>query len=250
MRRVRIPGTLASVVLVAGVTASCGGGGTKTVAPTTTTPAVTSPTSGSKTATAPGCPSVGSAPAGATNVSTANVDFDGNGVADTLRVYLLGSDWHARGVKGGVAFDDEVIDGPGPMQAFGGAKINGDVTQEAWVKVGQGGNGDILSFFVYGQCKIRQVRLNGAPANFALGLGPTATAGASCFGSGVGLTLVDTTSTDGVNYSGTSKLYKLSLGPPPSLALVQTSSETGSNPPGGPAFDALSSFHCGNLSDP
>jgi hypothetical protein len=259
MTGARRSGTVAALAAVGLVMAGCGsGGGKKAATPATTTPDVTVTTaplksslgaSGSGSATGGSCPAIASAPGAATSVTTAKVDFDGNGTPDTLRVYLVGSAWHARGDKAGTAFDDEVIDGPGPMEAFGGAKVNADATQEAWVKTGQGGAGDILSFFVYSQCRIRQVRLNGAAANFPLGLGPTATAGVSCFGSGVGLVLLDTMSTDGVNYSGTSKLYKLSLGPPPSLVLAQTTPESASSSPGGPAFDALSSFHCGNLSD-
>ncbi|HWW52369.1 MAG TPA: hypothetical protein VNY84_01275 [Acidimicrobiales bacterium] len=249
---------LGPIALAAAVMAGCGGGGTKTVASTTTTPEVTvttaavkTATGGSGTGTAGGCPSIGPVPSSANYITQAKVDFNGNGTPDTLRVYSLSNGWHARGEIGGVGFDDEVISGPGPMQAFGGAKVNGDATEEAWIKVGQGGNGDdILTFFVYGQCKLRQVRLNGTPANFSLGYGPTASAGLSCFMSGVGLTVTETTSTNGVNYSGTDKLYKLSLGPPPSLVLAQTTAATGANPPGGPSFDQLSTFHCGSLSDP
>jgi hypothetical protein len=237
--------------------AACGGGGKKTTAsaPTTAAPTATTFKQGGSSSKSGGgsgsCPSIGPVPSGAGNASTAKMDLDGNGVTDTLRVYLLGNDWHARGEIGGAGFDDETIYGSGPMEAFGGAKVNADAAQEAWIKVGQGGSGgDIITFFAYGQCKLRQVRLNGSPANFSIGMGPTHADGLSCFGSGTGLTIVDTTSNDGITYSGTSKLYTLSVGPPPSLVPASTASESESNPPGGPAFDALSSFHCGGLSLP
>ena len=76
-------------------------------------------------------------PNGASAVTTAPVDFNGDGVADTFRVYRVGAVWHARAAISNVAVSDVVLSGPGPsMTAIGGATVNNDLRQEAWIKVG------------------------------------------------------------------------------------------------------------------
>jgi hypothetical protein len=186
-------------------------------------------------------------PSGAANVTTAPVDFDGDGVPDTFVVYEDGATWHARAEIGGDGVDDKVVSGPGPlMSAIGGATIDNNTTEEAWINVGSGASTDILSFFVFRQCQLQRVLLNNAPAEFPVGASVTHADGVHCFGFNVGVESVTTTSTDGFTYTGTSTIYTID----PSAPLLVTGStavQSESDPPGGPAFALLSSFQCDNL---
>jgi hypothetical protein len=114
------------------------------------------------------------------------------------------------------------------------------------VNAGQGASTDILTFFVYQNCKISQIHLNGSAALFPVGASTTHAQGVSCFGFNKGIEVFDTTSTDGDTYSGTSKIYTIQLGTPPELNLGATAAEKEDSSQGN-AFTALSTFHCGNL---
>jgi hypothetical protein len=148
-----------------------------------------------------------------------------------------------------VGVDDTVVSGPGPsMTAIGGATINNDPTQEAWIKVGSGAPTDIISFFVFRQCHLQRVLLNNAPAVFPIGASVTHADGLQCFGFNVGIEVFATNSNDGMTYTGTSKIYTINLsGPAPTLVLGATAPQSETSPPGGPAFDVLSRFTCDNL---
>lgn len=66
-------------------------------------------------------------PGGATAITTAPVDFNGDNRAVTFRVYRVGATWHARAQIAGVAVSDVVVVGQGPsMTAIGGATVNND----------------------------------------------------------------------------------------------------------------------------
>lgn len=150
----------------------------------------------------------------------------------------------------GSGFDDEVISGSGPtMAALGGAKVNGDASEEAWVKVGEGSSTAIIGFYVYGQCGLRRVLLTGSPAEFPIGTTVTHADGLHCFGFGTGIEVFSTDSNDGVTYAGHSTIYTISLSGP-SLVLGATANQSESSPPGGPAFNNLSTFGCGSLAFP
>ena len=136
-------------------------------------------------------------PNGASAVTTAPVDFNGDGVADTFRVYRVGAVWHARAAISNVAISDVVVSGPGPsMTAVGGATVNNDLRQEAWIKVGSGASTDILSLFVFRQCALQRIRLNGTPAVFPIGASLTHADGLQCFGFNVGIEVLTTNSND------------------------------------------------------
>lgn len=224
---------------------------TSAATPLPTTKATVSPAkqSGSPAPQVASCAPIGGMPSGATAITTAPVDFNGDGIADVFRVYRVGAVWHARADIGTAAINDVVVAGAGPtMTAIGGATVNNDSRQEAWIKVGSGASTSIVSFFVFRQCALQRIRLNGTPAFFPIGASLTHADGLQCFGFNVGIEVFSTNSNDGMTYAGTSKLYTINLsGSTPVLALGATSSQSETNPPGGPAFNALSKFHCDSL---
>lgn len=273
----------AAAVAVAG----CGGGGASTAGSTassstsTSTSTSTSSTTSSSTTSAPGvpsttavvatsvapppvqaapattapsiqsCPAIAAVPSGATDVTTAPVDFDGDGTADVLRVYQDGSTWHARAEMANTGVHDQVlppVTGT-PMTAIGGATVDNDASQEAWVKVGSGASTDIVGLFVFRQCQLQRVELNGAAAEFPIGASLTHAEGLECFGPNVGIERFDTTSSDGSTYTGTSETFTIDLSTStPSLVAGATTPISESDPPGGAPFDRLSQFRCGGLS--
>lgn len=195
------------------------------------------------------CTAIAGMPSGAAAVTTAPVDFDGDNIADTFRVYRVGAIWHARAEIANVGVNDAIVSGQGPsMTAIGGATINNDAKQEAWIKVGSGASTDIVSFFVFRQCALQRVRLNNTPAVFPIGASLTHADGLQCYGFNVGIEVFTTNSNDGMTYAGHSKIYTINLsGAAPILVLGATAPQSGTSPPGGPAFDALSTFRCDNL---
>ncbi len=236
---------------------------TKKAATTTTTTKATPPPKAGTPLPVPltshfNCASIPPMPAGATNPTTAPVDFDGDGTAETLRVYQLGSVWHVRaeevvgavdvGPGDDVGLDDEVLAGSGPtMTAIGGATVNNDTAEEAWVKVGSGSATDIIGVLVFQNCDLQRVGLNNAPAEFPIGITVTAADGLACFGFDTGIEVFATTSNDGVTYTGTSTLYTIDLSStPPNLVLGATANQS-ENTSSGAAFTALHTFHCDNL---
>jgi|GEM_PF-2320216 len=194
------------------------------------------------------CPAIPPVPSSASDITTAPVDFDGDGTAETLRVYQLGSVWHVRAEAGGVGLDDEVLAGTGPtMTAIGGATVNNDTAEEAWVKVGSGAATDIVGVLVFLNCDLQRVELNNAPAEFPIGITVTAADGLACFGFDTGIEVFATTSNDGVTYTGTSTIYTIDLSSnPPSLVLGATANQS-ENTSNGASFTALHTFHCGSL---
>jgi hypothetical protein len=259
----------AAFAVVALTLTGCGTGSTQTTArPAPSTMAETTPSPTASTAPRPiptqgpvkskssgsshqvaSCPTVGGMPSGATAITIAPVDFNGDNVADTFRVYRVGATWHARAQIAGVAVSDVVVVGQGPsMTAIGGATINNDTKQEAWIKVGSGSSTDLVSFFVFRQCGLQRVRLNNSPAAFPVGATVMHADGIQCYGFNVGIEVFKTNSTDGITFTGTSKIYTINLsGAAPTLVLGATATQSESNPPGGNAFDVLSRFTCDNL---
>lgn len=187
----------------------------------------------------------------ATDITTAPVDFDGDGSPDLLTVYQLGSSWHVRAEIAGAAVDDEIVFGAGAMTAIGGATVDNDPFEEAWVKVSAlGASTDTIGVYVFRECDLQRVLLNDAPAEFPIGASTTYADGLQCFGFDTGIEVFTTTSTDGITYTGNSMLYTIDLsGPAPILVLGATASQSESNPPGGPAFQALTMFNCDTLSN-
>lgn len=134
------------------------------------------------------------------------------------------------------------------MTAIGGATIDNNASQEAWVKVGSGASTDIVSPFVFRQCQLQRVELNGAPAEFPIGASLTHAEGLQCIGPNVGIERFDTTSSDGSTYTGTSETFTIDLSTPaPSLVAGATTPVSESDPPGGDPFERLSRFRCDGL---
>jgi hypothetical protein len=194
------------------------------------------------------CAPVADVPGNATGVTTAAVDFDGDGAPDVLRVYQDGGVWHARVEVGGVGLYDAVLTGPGPaMTAIGGATVDGVPVEEAWVKVGSAASTDIIGVLVFQDCVLHRVTLDGAPAEFPIGVTTTAADGLGCYGFDVGIEVFTTTSTDGVTYTGTSTIYTIdySTSPPSLLAgAVANQTETTSS---GASWNMLHTFNCDSL---
>lgn len=199
--------------------------------------------------TDPPCPPVADLPSGVTDVTTAPVDFNGDGTPDVLRVYKIGATWHARAEVAGIGIGDLVLTGSGPtMTAIGGATVDALQPEEAWVKVGSGSSTDIIGLLVYRDCMLQRVELNGSPAEFPVGATVTAADGVSCFGFDTGIEVFTTTSTDGVTYTGSSSLYTIDQGSsPPSLVLGSTAAQAQTTSDGA-SWNALHTFNCDSLS--
>ena len=169
-----------------------------TPAAPTATNASTTTLSGAKTPTtawtaritttiAAACPTIAAMPSEASDLTAATVDFDGDGTPDTLRVYRLGTAWHVRGEMGGTGFHDSVVAHSGPtMAALGGARIDADATEEAWVNVGSGADTDSVSFYAYRSCRLLAAGDGTEAAAFPVGASLRHAVGLSCTGKGTG----------------------------------------------------------------
>jgi len=195
----------------------------------------------------------GPMPGNASDVTTATVDFDGDGTSDVLRVYQSSGSWHVRASIAGVDVDDEVIAGSGPqMSAVGGATVDGDALEEAWVKTGSGSATDIVGLYVYRSCELLRVNHDedGQPVEFPIGASVTRADGLRCLPANAGFEVFESTSTDGITYTGSSQVYELvpNLNGP-GFVIVPGASNTLSeaNPPGGAAFQTLTKFECDSL---
>lgn len=223
-------------------------------AATTTPDATTTMTAGATTTTGDidwpdsTCADVGPVPSAATSITTAPVDFDGDGSGDVLRVYDLSGVWHVQAEIGNVVVDDDVLSGIGPtMAAIGGATVNNDPYEEAWVKVGSGSSTDIVAVFVYQGCDLQHLEVNGQGAEFPYGATVTGADGVQCFGFDIGIEVFSSTSSDGVTYTGTSTIYTIDLSStPPALVPGATASQSETNP--SPGFTSMSTFGCDSLS--
>lgn len=226
---------------------------TSVVAPTTTSTPTIAPTVSptplpTVTVTGPDCATdAAPMPAGATNVTTAPIDVEGDGTPEVLLVYDIGGVWHVRVERGGVGIDDEVLVGFGPvMTAVGGATVNNDLSQEAFVKIGSGAATSVLAIFVFLDCELERLHLNNVAAEFPVGISFTHADGLHCFGFDVGIEVYTTSSSDAVTYTGTVTLYLIDLASvPPSL--VASSTNNVSESTGSPSFLPIHTFGCDTL---
>jgi hypothetical protein len=266
----RVAKALVLPVLIASTLVGCGGDdegaspsptsattGATTTAPATTassapaTSAASTPGS-SVSSTLPGksqCPPIAARAPQPTD-ATIPIDFDGSGTAETLRVYQQGADWHVRGEFGGYAFDDQVVPGSGPMAPVGAARLNpSDANQEAWVKVANGAYTEILTIFVFRDCRLQRATLDGEPAAFPVGASVRNAVGIGCFMFDQGIEVFSTTSDDGVLYSGESQLYTLDVTAQPAPTLEPVAGwpmPVSPRTAGGP----LGQLSCGDLGPP
>lgn len=130
---------------------------------------------GPSTAAAPGSgdvrcpqPAIGG---GVTGVTTKPGDFDGNGVADTLRAYNVTGQWHLRvELDGGPSGDDLVVDvDPSTgLKAVGAYNVGGNVTDEAFAIISSGASAHSLGVFTFNNCKLVPVTANGRRTTFVV----------------------------------------------------------------------------------
>lgn len=186
-------------------------------------------------------------PGSATDVTTAPVDWDGDGTDDVLTVYQDGGSWYAHAQLAGADVADVVLSGSGPsMKAVGGATLDQIVGEEAWVNVGSGSATAILSVLAFVSCQLHQATFSGTTADFAVGVTVTAADGVTCFDLDAGIEDYSSTSTDGVTYTGQSDLYTLDVSTsPPSLVHQQTTPQSATT--SDPLFSAMSGFICDEL---
>lgn len=221
---------LASALLV--LAPGCGGGDERAETPATvpttagsavappTTPTVVTPTAPAVT-TAPTtvaavCPPV-EVPGDATDVTTAEGDFDGDGRADELRGFRAGGAWHLQVELAAGGGDDVAVtpDGPAAVEAIGGFDVNEDGDDEAWARVGSGAYASIFGLFVLQSCELTEVVRGGLPARFPVGASVGNGVGVECAGAGSGdvdLSVFEGTSGDGVTYMVVSTLLHLDDG--------------------------------------
>ncbi len=121
----------------------------------------------------------------------------------------------------GDGFHDQVVAavGPGAVEPIFAAHLNGsDPSEVAWVKVGSGAYASIVTIFVFQGCQLVRPVLDGNPVELPVGASVMNAAGVACFMFDQGVEVFDTTSTDGITFSGQSQLYTLDVGnQPPTL---------------------------------
>ena len=176
----------------------------------------------------------------ATDRTAAPVDFNGDGTPDTLRVYRLGTAWHVRGEIGGAAFHDVVVAHYGPMMAaLGGARIDADATEEAWVNVGSGAYTDHVSFYAYRSCRLLAAGDGTEAAAFPVGASVRHGVGLTCTGKGTGFeTFASSTDEHGVLEEASSITFALEVRE--NAAVLVPGPTT-------PRHTAFSGFACGRL---
>ncbi len=189
---------------------------TTTAAPTTTTTAVRST---STTALPTVCAPLSPIPASAMAVTTVPVDVDGDALLDLMTVYRVEETWGLRidvGIGGGVVeaiLDVSALD---PVAAIGGFDIEGDGTDELFVKVGSGAYATLIQLFDFKDCTITPITLDtiddatdGVTAIFAVGASISNVNALNCDGTQL-WTLAGDLSDDGTFYEVMEVPYTLS----------------------------------------
>jgi len=194
-----------------------------TEAPTTVAPTTTAASAGTVTTrltptTVRPPPTTAAGPlagigAGATDITTKPGDFDGNGVADTLRAYKLGGNWHLRvELAGGGGYDLAVtgIDQVNGMRAIGGFNLNDNIADEAFATVGSGASSTFLGIFVFTNCQLVRVTQSGNVLTFEVGASAQRRSGLGCV-SGTALQTLSASAppTTGTPFTGTRTTYDL-----------------------------------------
>ena len=179
-------------------------------------------------------------PLEARDLTTAPVDFNGDGRPDTLRVYRLGTTWHVRGEMGGTGFHDVVVAHHGPMMAaLGGARIDADATEEGWVNVGSGAYTDHVSFYAYRNCRLLPAGDGTEVVAFPVGASVRNAAGLTCTGTGTGFeTSASSTDEHGVLEEASSTTFTLEVRESAAVVVMGPTTRRSS---------AFSGFACGRL---
>ncbi len=229
-RRTKVLATVIALVLVA-----CSGDDpTSSAAPTSVpTSTTSSPSSTSTSSTMPGesttststsgslTPGGGNCaaaegpvpPPGATDVSEASADVDGDGEADRVLAYRQNDGNRRVAVElaaGGTAAVDAseaTIDGPAPLSVLGGTDLGGD-GQSVFVVTGGGASVVIVGLFQFVECSLARIVLeSGQPAEFPVGGAVTHGDGLAC--NDGDLLRLNATSTDGETFTTTDTRYRV-----------------------------------------
>ena len=262
--QMKVRNRLAMALLAAGfvLTACNSGGGTNGASPTTvaTTSSGSAPTStarptstapppagASATTTAGACP-VAPMTTGAALVTSASGDFDGNGIADTLRAYRVVDTWRLRvelagggGADVAVAVADGVT-GPRGVQALGGFNIDRNRGDEAFATTGGGASTDLVGVWTFANCQLTRLTVNGQPSEFPVGASLRNYSGLTCV-AGSGLQVLSASSDDALRTFTLQRTDYAASG----TALVAGSSSSSTLPAGDPGLSSASRFTCGTL---
>jgi hypothetical protein len=203
------------------------------------TPTTARPAASTTTTLAGACPMIAAMPSEASDRTAAPVDFNGDATPDTLRVYRLGTAWLVRGEISGAGFDDVVVAHGGPMMAaLGGARIDADATEEAWVNVGSGAYTDHVSFYAYRSCRLLAAGDGTEAAAFPVGASVRHAVGLTCTGKGTGFEAFTSSTDDGVLEEASSTAFALEVRGNAAVLVPGPST---------PRRTAFSGFACGRL---
>ncbi|MFN2503785.1 MAG: hypothetical protein ABR540_06055 [Acidimicrobiales bacterium] len=250
-------GPTALCLLAALLLGACGGddgdsaASSTTVGAVTTVPALTVPAPTSTAApgtTKPGCADPAPEP-GATDVTSGQADVNGDGRTDTVEVYRTGppdeiASWHLRAELGGGGGADLVLQGdePGPaaVALVGPARVNGDASDEIWLRVGSGASTTLLGLFVFRACQLEAATLGGLQAVFAVGGGVRFRSGLEC--TDAGLAVYEAEGEGSPAYTGTTTVHRLN-----GATLTAGDGEPLSYNVADPASGRYGTFTCGAL---
>ena len=143
---------------------------------TTTAPAATTSTTLPVAATTvpSACPQAPPPAADATDSTFVTGDFDGDGLADVLSTYIVPSEarWHVRvEFDAGGSDDVTIVDSnmATPARPIGGHDVDGDGTDEAFVRVGSGASAVLVGLYDVAACGLTRVTVGPDPAVFPIG---------------------------------------------------------------------------------
>jgi hypothetical protein len=196
-----MPGRVGAAAVALLVAAGCGGSGKSRVAPAP------------ETTTAVGCSTPATtdvAESARAASTTATGDFDGDGRADRLVTFRVGSGgpWRVRVELAAGGGDELALPAPADgVRALGGTRLDVGPGEAALVVVAGGPSGSAVGLFVLQGCRLARVTLNGVPAELPVRSGPTARDGLAC--QPPGLVAYSATSTDGQVFRGTTVGYLL-----------------------------------------
>lgn len=236
---------LLAVALLAIAVGACGGDDGDDAAPETTTTSE-APTTTTDDTTAPGDPPACgpvSVPDDAVEVTEADGDVDGDGTDDELRTYLDGVDWHLQVELAADGGDDVVVPSfGGVVGIIGGADVDGDGTDELWLRTGSGASATIIGLARLVDCDLARVTFAGDQlAELPVGGSVGTTSGLECSSSGI--TAYTASLREGTTYDVTGIEYTLDG----SVLTESGTSSTTVDALDDAAFVPVSSFRCGDL---
>ncbi|MDQ6726983.1 MAG: hypothetical protein M3066_12575 [Actinomycetota bacterium] len=248
-----------TVALFVACTASmlaCGGGGTTTVGsgatttttavPVTTTAAVTTTTRATgATTTVAGC-AAGALPAGATDVTSAAGNFDGDGKPDTLQAYKTAGVWHLRTQLTAGGNTDAALPevaATETVKALGGFNIDANLVDEAFATVGSGAYTTLVGIWQAAGCTLTRLTIKAERATFPVGASVRNRAGLRCVAGTAVQGLEAQSNADGTVFTGSIGNYDV-VGTALVLANSSPPQTFGASDPAGLAYGQLT---CGSL---